>query len=483
MAGATSPFKRSAELYALERQEGLFDARAKGIAPWRTMRSMVYDRVLALPLSGVAVSSGRRVGDALRATLSFVYLLLTARPVELVVKTGVSGLRVRQGDRWLDVHFDPLLATGISHFKLVEINSPQFELQRRAAKFPSHLDPVLFSFWGKVLGTLAPANIAGFDKRVAALLKERMGVEIPPATLRMRVSTVLWQARLYGLLLKRLRPRAVLVSDTGEFGLVLACARAGIPFVELQHGVFDAHHPNAVPVGVEGTRAELLLPDAFVARGAFWLDRLRDTRQGAGCAAPVGSPLIDRARARRNPDRASEALHIVVTSQGLATDALAEWLESAAANAPAELAWRMSIKLHPTFDVNNRSFAEMAKDARITVIGGADEPNVYDLLADADLHLSIASACHFDAASLGVPSMVVPLPGHQEVCHAVDDRSIFIAERPEDVWQLAVRARTLSVDSERFSASDFVRNITDLLDRIAPPCDAASPHSSQLGFR
>ena len=125
----------------------------------------------------------------------------------------------------------------------------------------------------------------------------------------------------------------------------------------------------------------------------------------------------------------------------------------------------------------------MAKDARITVIGGADEPNVYDLLADADLHLSIASACHFDAASLGVPSMVVPLPGHQEVCHAVDDRSIFIAERPEDVWQLAVRARTLSVDSERFSASDFVRNITDLLDRIAPPCDAASPHSSQLGFR
>lgn len=479
MSGAASRQMRTAQLYALEREERLFDARHAGISPWRTMRSMVYDQVLALPLSGVSVPTGRRIGDALRATFTFARLALMGRRTELLIKSCVSGLRTRQGEQWLDVYFDPLLDTGIGHVKLIEVNSPEFEDQRRAARFPSHLDPVLFSFWGKILGTLFPARLGGFDRRVSGLLRDRLGVDISAAALRMRVSTVLWQARLYGILLQRLMPRAVLVSDTGEFGLRLACGRAGIPFVELQHGVFDSEHPNAVPADVGGSAAELLLPDGFIARGTFWLEQLRDTRQGTGCARPVGNPVIDATRARRKRSRADQTIRVVVTSQGLASDALAEWLSHAVASAPADLDWRMSIKLHPVFDARNRAFTELAKHVRVDVIGGADEPNVYELLADADLHLSIASACHFDAVSLGVPSMVLPLPGHEGVSYAVDERSIFLAAQPDDVWSLASRARDVAVEYARFSTPDFVRNVTDLLDRMGSTCEAERVSSSQ----
>ncbi len=482
MPGAGNPLERSAALFSLEREQDLFGERVAGVSPWRLMRTVVYDEVVSLPRRGtIAVAPRRRIADALRATLRFLVLAVAGRRADLLIKTCVSGLRTRRGSEWLDVYFDPLLDAGAtSYFKLVEVNSDQFEAQRRAARFEAGLDPVMFTFWGRILGTLFPAPLGAFHGRVSDLLRERLGVHLSPATLRMRVSTVLWQARLYGVLLRRLRPRAAMVSDTGEFGLSLACARAGIPFLELQHGVFDGCHPNAVPADVPGSREELLLPDGFLSRGAFWIEQLRGSRQGIGRAVPVGSPLIDEARARRGQaDRRGLPLHLVVTSQGLASDDLAAWLAQAIAGVPADLEWRMSIKLHPTFDVDNDAFARLAEDPRVTLIGGADEPNVYDLLVDGDLHLSIASACHFDATAAGLPSMVLPLPGHEEIRYAVDDRSIFLAREPAEVWSLAARSRGIEVDSERFSAPHFVRNVASLLDQLGAACETTSASLSK----
>jgi hypothetical protein len=462
--GVDESTERLRRLATLEREHDLFAHRVDGWSAWRVLRNPVHRLVSGLPMSQLARSNTRRGAQALAATAGLLRLLVTAGRRELLVKTCRSALRLPQGDRYRDVYFDGLLQRGMSCLKLEEINSPDFEAQAAAAWRPADLDPVVFTFWGRVLGTLRPVDDGGFSARVARLLAEELGVDASPAWLRMRLSTVYWQAKLYAALLARVRPAAVLVADTGEYALCLACARRGVRFVELQHGVFDASHPDAVPEWAEGTAAELLLPDRLACRGTYWVEQLAGTRQGRDHAVAVGNELIDMARERRARRSPGEALHLVFTSQGLDAERTAAWLAEMVDAAPAGREWRLSIKLHPAYDARTVAFDALATHPRVRVIGGAEQPNVFDLLADADLHLSISSACHFDAAGLAVPSVVVPLASHEMMLDVVDGEQIALARTPADVWALAARGGAVAVAGpERFATPGFVDNFARLV--------------------
>lgn len=462
-AVAGSPAERLRRLATLEREHDLFAHRVDGWSAWRVLRNPVHRLVAGLPMSQLARSDTRRGAQAVAATAGLLRLLFTAGRRELLVKTCRSALRLSQGDRYRDVYFDGLLQRGMSCLKLEEINSPDYEAQAAAAWRPADLDPVVFTFWGRVLGTLRPVDDGGFSARVARLLADELGVEVSPPWLRMRLSTVFWQAKLYAALLARVRPEAVLVADTGEYALRLASARRGVRFVELQHGVFDASHPDAVPAWAEGSAVELVLPDRLACRGSYWVEQLAGTRQGRDHAVPVGNELIDLARERR-AQRVPGPRHLVFTSQGMDTDRTAAWLGALVDAAPPGLDWRLSIKLHPAYDARTRAYDALAADARVRIVAGAAEPNVFDLLADADLHLSISSACHFDAAGLGVPSVVVPLASHESMLPAVDGEQIALARTPGEVWALAARGPSVAVRGpERFATPGFVENFARLV--------------------
>jgi hypothetical protein len=461
--------RRAVALERLEKEHDLFAFVFDGWSAWRVMRNAVHRVALALP---IANPSRRNVGRSLKAlvsTLALVWQVVVGQRHQLVVKTCRSGLRVRVGDRFRDVYFDGLLTRFTSRFKLEEINSPDFASQAALAMFPSDLDPVVFTFWGYVAGLLRPARAAApFCLRISELLASELGVQVEPRWLLMRVSTVYWQSRLYRLLLARLRPDAVLVSDTGEYALRLACLRQGIPFIELQHGVFDRAHPDAVPLWVKSSAEQLLLPDVLACRGSFWIDRLSETRQGRDHAVAVGDEIIDRARERRLSRQPDSVTHFVVTTQGLDSDNLANWLAEAIERAPTGLAWRMSLKLHPVYDEGRNSFASLASHPRVTVIPGSAQPNVYDLLAEADVHLSIASACHFDAAAIGVPSFIIPLSGHESMLPVVDGVQFCLAERPGDIWERRkIDSQALSTpDGSRFATPGFIGNIERLINHL-----------------
>jgi hypothetical protein len=260
-----------------------------------------------------------------------------------------------------------------------------------------------------------------------------------------------------------------LVADTGEYALMLACKRRGIPFAELQHGVFNAGHPDAIPADIAGTTAELLLPDHFLARGQYWIDELSSTRQGRGQTRAVGNAQIDVARMHRAASPVRDHVRLVITSQGLASDELGQWIDTMLDAAPAGRQWKVMLKLHPVYDADRSAFAPLERFGdRLRIIGGAESPNVYELLAEADLHLSIASACHFDAASLGVASVILALPGHEEIRHIVDNAQFFLAERAEDVWMIVDQLGRHKPEVERFCAGGFVGNMDKLMAVFYP---------------
>ncbi|MHB8799681.1 MAG: hypothetical protein ACYDBY_14570 [Thermoanaerobaculia bacterium] len=463
MTGKRSLAETIRRLDDLERRHDLFSCRVDGWSAWRVMRNAVRRRVCDLPLGDPRRSEGKRMLQALRATVGLVWILLTAPRRELLVKTCRSALRWKVGERFRDVYFDGLLEAGWSALKLESVNSDDFEAQARASLFPSDLDPVVFTFWGRILGTLFPAPCLAFCASVSDLLKRECGTQIDPRWLLMRVSTVRWQARLYSLLLRRLRPRAVLVADTGEYALCIASGRQGVRFVELQHGVFDGDHPDAVPAWVEGSGAQLILPDVLACRGEFWIDQLATTRQGRPRAVAVGQEAIDLARGNRRSRAGEEGVRLVLTSQGLDSPALADWVGRMIAAAPNGLTWSLSIKLHPTYDGQTTAFEVFRDDPRVHIVGGAAEPSVFGLLAAADVHLSIASACHFDAAAIGVKSVVVPLQGHERVLWAIDEDAIVLASDPGDVWRHVTTPPPDPARRERFSRPDFLANFEKLI--------------------
>jgi hypothetical protein len=414
---------------------------------------------------------GQRVAirsvEAIVVTFKLIWLLLRGERRDLLVKTCRSGLRVKCGDQFRDVYFDGLLAGDFSYLKMEEINSPDFDRQAALAARPAGLDPVVFTFWGRTLGMLLPAKAGALCQSIADTLKRELDLEVAPRVLRMRISTVYWQARLYQLLLARIKPQAILVSDTGEYGLRIAAGRAGVPFIELQHGIFDANHPDAVPAWVTGPAEDLILPNILASRGRYWIECLAETRQGKDHAVPVGNEFIDEARLRRKARAAVKTAHFVLTTQGLDSLRLARWIEAMKDAAPAAVDWRLSIKLHPVYDRETREFSELQEDGRIRVIAGSALPNVFDLLSEADLHLSIASACHFDAAALGVRSVVVPLAGHESLLNAVDGKQIFLAQSPEDIWKIAALPESSELErAYRFSEPNFIANMRTLVRRL-----------------
>ncbi len=456
-------------LGAAERSNDLFGYRVDGWSPWRVTRHVVQRTTARYGLARPRQNDGVRVIWALAATVRLLAILAFPPQVGLLVKTQRSALRIAVNDRYRDIYFDGLLAQNDHHFKLEVIDSAGFERQARAALFPPHLNAVVFTFWGRVLGKLFPADAADFATRTSKVLEEEVGVDIAAPVLRMLVSTAYWQSKLFGLLLRRLRPNAVLVCDTGEYGLVIACQKANVPIVEMQHGVFDSHHPDAIPAWVEGSRRELVLPDVLAARNRFWISQLEGTHQ-ADVAVAVGNELIDAARERRaarqterGPER--DVRRIVLTTQGMDSERLALWIETMVAVVPADQDWRLTIKLHPTYDTHTTAFDALAKHPKVTVVEGGGQPNVVDLLCEADLHLSIASACLFEAAALGVPSLVIPLSGHENVRRALDGVLLRLADSPADAW--AALPGDNSVAQGLHVEPGFLDNMRALLNGLA----------------
>jgi hypothetical protein len=454
------------KLFELERENDLFSFRVDGWSAWRVLRFPLYQLVQGLPLARASRPTLVRVMEALSASVKLIWLIGAGRKRELLVKTCRTALRLRRGGFYRDIYFDTLLEHRRSGLKLEEINSDAFSRQAANAFRPADLNPVAITFWGRILGILFPVNCMSFCKRISELLLRETNTSVAPRNIRLMLSTVYWQSRLYRAFLSRIRPSVVLLAETGDYALRIASNRQHVPLVELQHGIFDAEHPDAIPSWVEGTAAELVLPDVLACYGSFWIEQLNSTRQGNGRAIPIGNELIDGARRQIRPRPSNQPTHLVLTSQGLDSQRLVRWLMDMIAGVPDSLEWRMSIKLHPVNDVNSREFDALRGDHRVAIIEGADDRTIYDLLADADLHLSIGSACHFDAAALGVRTLIIPLAGHEPLLRLIDGKQFFLPRHPSDVWSIAVLGRLEPESAHRFAAPGYGPNLHRLVDRL-----------------
>jgi len=223
--------------------------------------------------------------------------------------------------------------------------------------------------------------------------------------------------------LTRTQPRlAFVVSYYGleGFAFVLACHEAGVPVVELQHGVQGANHPAYAAWHVARGQRHPLLPDYFwvwseweervigawasgtghraIVGGNPWLAVWTESSDWLGVAEASKEVVALRARAGTRPV-------ILVTLQfglspAIQLEPLARLLRSAKGR------FEFWIRLHPLMNAERDMVRNALREAGPFVLEEATDLPLPLLLRHADLHLTHSSSSVIEAAQFGVRSVL-----------------------------------------------------------------------------
>ena len=269
----------------------------------------------------------------------------------------------------------------------------------------------------------------------------------------------------YRLLLRRLQPKAVFLIDSADFGVTAAARELSIPVIELQHGFTSRFHPanswerSAVPF-----KKHMALPNAIFTYGEHWRDELAANGFWDKELKVVGSSRIDEHRLKQS-ERSDAECTILVTTQGLDSEKLACFLADFVRAATGRLPFRLVIKLHPFYDRDPAPyFAQLSGCAEVTILSGGEGPSTFDLLRRAHLHASIYSTCHYEALALGVPTVVLPFTGEENVADLVRAGHALKVASPEMFAEYASRWKTRRLPggvSARYFRSGALANIKE----------------------
>jgi hypothetical protein len=368
----------------------------------------------------------------------------------------------RYRDIWLD---DTLLALG-DYCKVDALNNAAFLPRRRSAAVPPLATTEPIDILARSLALVRPPAAARpLARDLAAALTRGIGWPVlAEGTVRARLANFHWRRRLYRRVLRRVGANFAFVADSGEYALVAAAKESRTWACEFQHGIIDRHHSGyvwtryAVPF-----LARMPVPDRLFLFGQSWRDDLDADGFWGDRLRVVGSPRIDRFRSRLAPLATGERL-VVWTSQGIDVEQAIRFVRAALRHLPADLRIRIVVKLHPIYDGGSEAAycASFADDPRVEVRSGTEEPSTFELLSQASLHISVSSACHYDALALGVPTVVLPLVTSGTVMPLVEAGYASLAANPEMLASLITNVSTKTIGNraaEQFFAHGALRNI------------------------
>jgi len=439
----------AAQLEQLEREFGLWSLRVDGFSPWRIVRFAVGLELQNLPFGSNDLPRGALIMACVRSLLD---MIRPQRPCRYAVKSFSSALRSKNVAGYEDAYYEALLQKIPGGVRLHSLNAAGYGRRPTAWDGPN-IDTTFILVAGALLGRISP--VRGSDQAfesIATAISSRIREDrFPVARVRRMFSSFWWQAKFYGWLLKNLRVKTIFVADTGERALLRAARENGSKFVELQHGIFTPNHPDALPCSSELNADDqgLLLPDVVATYGSYWADAHRRRLLGVSSRIkPMGTSFIEQLRGRKcTANRSDDLVYLLVTTQGLERDALISLLKEFLDSCQVPL--RLDIKLHPAYDPMPSHYIDaLGSDSRVNVIAGSTEPDTHSLLVGCCLHLSISSACHYDALGLQVPTAVLALPNHELVLDLVVAGHALLVRTGSQLAQIVADKSWISVPSE-----------------------------------
>jgi hypothetical protein len=472
MMGAYSATRSEAEVASIledfECRHDVFRLTVDGVSLWRLLRFEISFTMQNLGLPQLSTSPGEMIASFFSAARQFV---LAPRGFEYLGATMSSALRKFDQHGWHDIYFDPVIDEIGGGAKMLYLDARGFEANAKGAYRQPVFNDTPVAVLSAVLGRIFQAG--GNDdvfRALSELVVSDLGLaQFTPGRIRRKYSVLRWRVRLYRLVLWRLRPRCVLIPNSGQFALFIAARSLEIPFVEMQHGIFSENHPDSLPArALEYDQESMLLPNLLTVYGPYWADRLKDSELARlGRIRAVGSPLIESDRTLRqrqflaDPDKPT----LTLTSQGVGVERVADFVETFLKLYQGRL--QFNIRLHPSYEAGTRHYeARFLHDNRVTLWQGNSKPDTFEMIAMSDLHLSVSSACHFEALGIGTPTGILALPGHELVLDLAQCGDAILIDSPASLAAL-VKNRAWGIvspeTSDRYFRRDHIGNMRTVL--------------------
>lgn len=459
----------SSEVRAFERKTGILALAVHGTSVWQLLRFEVSLRHQGLELRRQALPRSRLVRSIVIGASQFLF----QKRCRVLCKTFDSAHRVITAKGIRDIYFDDLVEALPQSVKMSSCDSDAYEERLSHAEIPPVFDDTSIIVVSAMLGRLFPVSGHAqiWNEISRAIVTEWGFADYTPERVRRLYSVFRWRSVLYRLFLWRCGAKVVICPDAGQFALLHAARLRNVPYIELQHGVYTRVHPNSLPADLSpAERVAVMLPDSLAVYGAFSAEALRGSAlERFGRIDLIGAAFISKARALRAQRlKNEEPPTLLLTTQGVAREALVNFI--AEFLTVCNVSFRLVIKLHPAYDSDRELYAiRIGNDPRVMIESKTSPIGTQDLIARADLHLSISSACHFDALGIGTPTGILALETHQSVQDLLEERGVVLIETPQDLAHIVAERSFPSVPdetSDRFFIRDFARNIEDLISRL-----------------
>jgi hypothetical protein len=348
------------------------------------------------------------------------------RPADVVI-LGDNVSRIPLEGFWYDRLCQPFVeeldSLGVTTLHL----EPNHLYRGPRANASVRIQPRLDALWirSRVRVQTPAESLPGYDEFLRELrdrTSASAGMELDE--LCRQVAYLLLTARWFERVLATVRPRLVMNVDLGivQMALHLACRRAGITSVEIQHGAVRENHAffsawaDLPPQGFE------LLPAVYWVWGEQEAGMIR---QWSAATTPRhrpiiggnlwlqrwvhgGNELVDRFDARVRSLRAPgpDGVNVLVAlSTGVTSERDLRAVRDGIVHSPE--GWRWWIRRHPTMAANElRQVEGLLGESERVIFDAPSTLPLYALLRGADVHVTQRSSVVEEAAAFGVPTVI-----------------------------------------------------------------------------
>ncbi len=458
----------------METKYDLYQYKLGGFSAWRLLRFEVMSSLQNLPFSSGEKerSRFRRLMKNVPAAFWELPRLFSPKRARYIIKTFATALREIEMGLYKDVYFDDIIKDLGPWYKIEAINNPAYNDRRKKMLFPADTTTTAIDLAVSALSRLiGPRTITKVAACLAQALQSESNLQyLSASVIKTKLRWFYWSKRIYSMLLKKINPEYVLTADTGEFAIWAAAQELGIIAVEFQHGVFSSDHPDALPGSALRYRDSLIVPDKILLYGKYWMSELQKNKFYDHELIIVGNPRIDRYRQIRSENlsfvRQNRECVIVVTTQGLDRNRLIDFIKQYLSISKNKLDCHVFIKLHPAENDKDYYVNHFSSFSNVEVVSASEDPATFDLLAFSHYHVSIASAVHYDALGIGVPTIVLPLAGYEVVAELISSGHAVLAHTPQDLVNIVSGYKNAIVPtdvSEYYFSPNALQNIRNQL--------------------
>ncbi|MDY6868729.1 MAG: hypothetical protein SVT56_12670, partial [Chloroflexota bacterium] len=263
-----------------------------------------------------------------------------------------------------------------------------------------------------------------------------------------------WRKKFYSYLLSRIKPQYLLVNcaySNGNHSIVAAAKECRITVIEFQHGILGEHHPGfSWTEYAHPYKHEMPLPDYIFLYGEHWKQRLLMNKfWHTDELRVVGSLRMEQYRQKRRTPRREEKCILTLTTQGIVTENLIEFIAEFLNIAEGQLDFELNLKLHPGEESKALYEASLGDNPHVHILLNKEEPSTFSLLVDSNLHISISSTVHYEAMALGIPTIILPLVEvFEQILQFQEEGAVYVAKTPQELLDIVLCYQEIEITSD-----------------------------------